>query len=631
MSLDESKLEKIKGTRGKITFRCPACAEDGGDNSGEHGFQNTNGAFGCVKYPGPEGAAHRKRMFELAGVKDAPAAKSNRTGGKVHATRQGTVDAALWSLKQKHRTAFRVVASWTYHIATGATAFEILRCEPEAGAEEKQYAPIHPVSGGWRVGDPAGVLPLYRLPEINASKGRVYVCEGEKCADALVGLGLVATTSAHGAKSAHKSDWQPLAGHEVVILPDADNDGAAYAKTVAEILSKLNPPAQVRIVALTGLSTGQDVFDFIERRKSEGATVETIKAEIEALSDAAPVEGMKWMQTGLTAAAIGALELPELRYLVPNVLPEGLNVLAGRPKIGKSWLALDFALAVAFGGYAVGALRVEQAAVLYLALEDGARRMQDRLRHITSDALPPGLTFFFDWPRTDDGGLERLGVWLDRNPACRFVIVDTLQKIKAQSRFNANAYEADYAAMEGLQRLAIERRVCVLLVHHLRKSGGDDILDSVSGSVGITGASDAVLILERGRREADAVLHITGRDVTESRLALQFDAGRWKFLGDVEDVAISDTRRKILNALADGPLTPKEIADATGITHGNARAILGKMQSDQQVIRGEDHKYAALTGNSVNSNTPQLLTVQTCECVNGVNALSTPPAYEVTI
>ena len=350
-------------------------------------------------------------------------------------------------------------------------------------------------------------------------------------------------------------------------------------------------------------------------------TIEEIRAEIEILADAVPVEGMAWLQSGITAAGIDALSLPPLRYLVPNVLPEGLNILAGRPKIGKSWLALDFALAVAYGGRAVGSLLVEKAAVLYLALEDGARRMQDRLRHITNEALPLGLTFFFDWPRTDDGGLERLGVWLDRNPACRFVIVDTLQKIKAQARFNANAYEADYAAMEGLQRIAIQRRVCILLVHHLRKSGGDDILDSVSGSVGITGASDAVLILERGRREADAVLHITGRDVTESRLALQFDTGRWKLLGDAEDVAISDTRRKILDALRAGPMTPKDVSEATAMPAGQVRVTLHRMAQAEQVIQGDDGRYTPCNAVTRNVTPLQHYTVTDV----------TPPLWEVQI
>ena len=268
MSLDESKLEKVKRTGQKITARCPACAETGNDKSGEHLVIEPSGVYGCVMHPGPDGAEHRKQIFALVGEKFEPVAKP-RIGGKVHEMRQGAVDAALWSLKQKHRTAFHVVTSWTYHAATGATAFEVLRCEPEAGPEEKQYAPIHPVAGGWRVGDPAGVLPLYCLPELSKATGRVYVCEGEKCADAVNALGLCATTSAHGAKSAHKSDWQPLAGREVVILPDADKDGAAYAKAVSEILSKLNPPAQVRIVTLPGLSDGQDVFDFIQERNGK--------------------------------------------------------------------------------------------------------------------------------------------------------------------------------------------------------------------------------------------------------------------------------------------------------------------------------------------------------------------------
>ncbi len=602
MSLDPTKLENIRTMNGRTEGACPACREAGSDKTGNHLLIYPDGRFGCVMHPNDE--AHRRRIFALAGMKSEAVAKPQHTTKRA-ATIDDTITGAMgWDKGLKG-------GKETRRDFYTPDFLEVRFDFPDGRA--KEYRPFHRNGAGWKMGDPPGTLPLFGRDELPDS-GRVYVCEGPKCRAALAELGLCSTTSAHGSKSASKSEWTPLAGRDVCILPDNDEAGRKYAEAVAGILMRLDPPASVRVVALPGLSHGEDVFDFIEH----GGTLE----QIESLADSAPIAGRDWMKSALTAAEIGAMELPELRFLIPGILPEGLNILAGRPKIGKSWLSLDFALAVAYGGRAVGSLLVEKSAVLYLAMEDGTRRMKDRLRHITRDDLPDGLTFFFEWPRTDEQGLERLDAWLAANPACRFVIIDTLQKIKARTRFNVNAYDGDYAALEGLQRLAINRRVCILLVHHLRKAAGDDILDSVSGSTGLTGYADAVLILERGRGNADAVLHVTGRDVSEQRLALQFEGGRWQLLGDAVEHAVSDTRRKILDTLAAGPMTPKELAETTGVNHGNIRVLLGKMVEAGQINKTEDHRYAALTVNSINSYTPsqpELLTVLTCKGVNAVN------------
>jgi hypothetical protein len=120
------------------------------------------------------------------------------------------------------------------------------------------------------------------LPELIARQSeRVFVVEGEKCACELATLGLLVTTSAHGTKSAHKTDWQPLAGREVVILRDNDAEGRAYAQTVAAILNRLSPPAVVRIVELSGLPAKGDCADWLDARDAQ--TPEEILAELEYL------------------------------------------------------------------------------------------------------------------------------------------------------------------------------------------------------------------------------------------------------------------------------------------------------------------------------------------------------------
>jgi len=140
-------------------------------------------------------------------------------------------------------------------------AFRMLRFNLRDGS--KTFRPIHREGQIWRAGDPRGGLPLYRADKLPVD-GLVFITEGEKCADAVVALGLAAVTSAHGAEASGKSEWTPLAGRDVAILPDNNKPGEGYAEAVVAILHKLNPPARVRIVRLPDLPEHGDVVDWSE-------------------------------------------------------------------------------------------------------------------------------------------------------------------------------------------------------------------------------------------------------------------------------------------------------------------------------------------------------------------------------
>ncbi len=174
-------------------------------------------------------------------------------------------------------------AGWTYRDADGGEFAQVIRYALSDG--DKQYRPIHKAKDGYRIGDPSGLWPLYRLNELPAD-GLLWVTEGEKCADAAAKIGLPATTSAHGAGAAEKTDWTPLAGRPVCILPDHDEAGRKYAQDVARLLVKLTPPAKVKIVELPGLPEKGDIFDWIESRDAQ--MPETIRAEVEALAAKCP-------------------------------------------------------------------------------------------------------------------------------------------------------------------------------------------------------------------------------------------------------------------------------------------------------------------------------------------------------
>src|SRR4030042_1091073 len=155
-------------------------------------------------------------------------------------------------------------------------------------ADGKDIRPVSKTTDGWIIGGMPEPRPLYRLPELLARpKERAYVCEGEKAADAATTIGLLATTSPHGCESASKADWRPLAGREVVILPDNDDAGRRYAQDVTSILVKLQPAATVKIVQLPGLPAKGDIYDWLEEH--DASEPDSLRATIESLVTAAPL------------------------------------------------------------------------------------------------------------------------------------------------------------------------------------------------------------------------------------------------------------------------------------------------------------------------------------------------------
>ncbi|AEW92890.1 MULTISPECIES: AAA family ATPase [Streptomycetaceae] len=297
-----------------------------------------------------------------------------------------------------------------------------------------------------------------------------------------------------------------------------------------------------------------------------------------------------------TADQLMSTRFPEPRWAVPDILSEGVNLLAGPPKIGKSWLVLSLALAVASGGTALGAVPVAPGAALYLALEDTARRLQTRMgRLLGGQPAPSELTLATHCPPLPQGGAAQIAGWLDHHPTARLVIIDVFAKVRGAPPVGASAYDADYAAVGHAKRIADRYGVAVVLVHHLRKASSDDWLTEVSGTNGIAGAADSTLVLKRGRGQADGVLLITGRDVAESEHALSFDSssGAWHLLdGPVSDHLIGDTRAAILRHVRVHPgVRPKQVADALGLDIGLVRKTCARMADDHQLRRGPNATY----------------------------------------
>ena len=302
-----------------------------------------------------------------------------------------------------------------------------------------------------------------------------------------------------------------------------------------------------------------------------------------------------------TADELVECEFPAPRLAIPGIVSEGVTLLAGAPKVGKSWLSLGLALAVACGGRALGSVPVAAGDVLYLALEDTGRRLKSRvLKLLAGDPAPARLALTTFCEPLPAGGLERIDQWLTDHPEARLVIVDVLARVRGQAPANQNAYDLDYHALTALKHTADQHRVAIVVVHHTRKAASEDFLDLVSGTQGLAGAADSVLVLRRDRGQHDAILGVTGRDIEEAEHPLKFtpDTGSWSLLnGPVTDYRLGDTRRDVLHYLRrHDTATPSEVARGLDIPEGTAKSTLFRMAKDNQVdTDGRGHYFATPT------------------------------------
>ena len=240
---------------------------------------------------------------------------------------------------------------------------------------------------------------------------------------------------------------------------------------------------------------------------------------------------MKKLET-MTAEQLQSAPYAPVPFLVDELLPEGLHILAGAPKIGKSWLALWLCLCVS-QGQPLWNFAVTQGEVLYLSLEDSYRRIQSRLFDLTEDA-PPTLHFAILADTLKHGLEQQIEQFLTEHPATKLVVIDTLQRVRSTGG-DSNLYANDYQDVGLLKQLADRHHIAILLIHHLRKLHDDDPMNMISGSTGLSGAADSTFVLQKSLRLANiASLHCTGRDIPDRTLKLEFgeEDHVWKLLED---------------------------------------------------------------------------------------------------
>ena len=327
---------------------------------------------------------------------------------------------------------------------------------------------------------------------------------------------------------------------------------------------------------------------------------ETVKAQPSLLHK--PSAASKIM----TASALWIMEFKPIRMLVTPILPEGVTLLVSAPKIGKTRFAAQLGVALTSGGYALNHpdTIVNKTSVLFMALESGNRRAQKDLKQMI-ESPPDGLFIVTEWPRLNEGGAVALEEWLDDHPECQLVIIDTVAKIRDRNHGgNGFMYTADYEAGAAIKAIADKRGISMLLLHHANKMNDDgkDLMDTVSGSTGVTGSVDHILFLKRNRLEPDGLMTLISRDFEDRQFAMTFTDGLWTFVGDPDAAADdgwrgdgkSNARHEILTALRAESMKPAELATRINKKPSTTRRLLMIMSEAGLITRRFDGKYSVL-------------------------------------
>jgi hypothetical protein len=289
-----------------------------------------------------------------------------------------------------------------------------------------------------------------------------------------------------------------------------------------------------------------------------------------------------------SAANLQHQTFPPQQWIIPQILPEGLALLAGKPKVGKSFLCLDAAISVAQGGSCLGQ-QCEQGDVMALFLEDSNRRVQrriDKMLGVQMVPWPSRLRYATNFDRLDQGGLEMLYLWAKEAEKPRLIIIDLWERFRPPRNGKTSQYSDDYAGLAEVQKTLAEfPQLAILVTSHQRKATSDDVFDTISGTLGLNGGADTLMVL--AREEGAKTLEVRGRDIAEYAIIVeQDDRLRWRYVGAKDHGASTPERKKIVEVMrGKGALTVAKIAEAVGGSKDVVKNLLFKMHMAGTVQR----------------------------------------------
>ena len=227
------------------------------------------------------------------------------------------------------------------------------------------------------------------------------------------------------------------------------------------------------------------------------------------------------------------MDLPATKFVIKDLLPQGLAIIGGAPKVGKSWLMLDWCVRIA-KGETIWNFPTMKGTTLYVSLEDTASRLQERLLSVTDEA--PNVFFTTFSFKIGEGLEEQIKSFVNDHPGTALIVIDTFQMIRNTG--SEVSYANDYNEVEILKKLAEELKITILLVHHLRKQGDSDPFNMLSGTNGLAGGVDTMFVLDKSKRcSTNATLYCSGRDIEDREIELCFDKDNctWNFVSDSSD------------------------------------------------------------------------------------------------
>lgn len=468
------------------------------------------GSFQAAK----DGGGYIHRLIEKR--KPAKRDTASEYVGKAHRTYANAQEAVAAAVSS---TGGILAGEWSYFRDDVEVARVCRANLPDGG---KEFRPVHLNKAGWRLGDPKGLWPLYRLPELLAADpaGVVFVAEGEKTCDAVRSVGLVCVTSAHGSAAASKTDWTPLGQFpRVGILPDNDEPGQKYAGEVAGILMEQNTAADIRIVKLPGLPPAGDFVEYKESLDSKDDA--DIRQGVLALFEAAPMADES-QRPGPTIICLADVEAKAIPWLWRGRIPCGrLSLFVGAPGLGKSYATCDFAARVTTGTPWPDGAECERGGVLFVTAEDDpADTIRPRLDAHHADLsrvhLLEGVRRRDDSGRMVEGAftladIPALEAALKMHPDTKLVIIDPIGSFIG-GKTDAHRDNEIRAVLAPVARLAAQYGPAVLLVMHRKKAVGGTADSMALGSTGFVGIARVAWHLCRDKDNRERRLFLPGKN-----------------------------------------------------------------------------------------------------------------------
>jgi DNA-binding transcriptional ArsR family regulator len=405
--------------------------------------------------------------------------------------------------------------------------------------------------------------------------------------------------------------------------------GGAYLGHLAgNTPSAANIMAYARIVREQSLLRQKATAHYFQRPWYE---LQTIEMELERLKNPQP------LSFGKTGKDLMNKELKEIDWLVDGLIPaRSRNSLVSKPKVGKTWLALEFALAIAAGGYALGKLKCRQGSVLYLALEDGETRLHRRLIKILEScqmSMPDAFYYETECPPVDKGGLINVVSWIEQTENPALVVIDTLKAFRpVDIPKGKGVYDVDYESTQALMPYVEKYGTAILWPHHANKRSSNDPIDLISGSFGLAGGLDNNLVITKEYGKNLAKLHRIGRDyVDDAPITIQFSRETALWTAVDEEVAISDERQEILELMRDGYGSAKEIAEVLGKSPQAISRLLYKMVKLGLVEKAGYGKYKLSSTSDTSGISGTTDTSDTTALKPDIYRWSTPPVDTTSI